>query len=233
MPITLKDIQEIENIEFFYYLKYSFNTPDDIHYPESKLIYWSDLHNTDKRNMDISDVLIIPRYLEYGDYDNSCMVERSNYKLFLEDHKETPFVFDVTGGYGSTGIAISLKEMLNPDNEETAQTIIDTLNSLNEYPCLDDQDMSAMEYDAFLEALDKFEMRDYIKELSAKFNLDISDYDEDKFKALLLETDRSLNDPSYMIESGGVCYIDTKRLIEPITMEQLKPCLIDYEVMTE
>jgi len=52
MPITLKDIQEIENIEFFYYLKYSFNTPDDIHYPESKLIYWSDLHNADKRNVD-------------------------------------------------------------------------------------------------------------------------------------------------------------------------------------
>ncbi len=235
MVITLEDIKNIENISFFYYLKYNFSSGNDIHVPESKRIYWGDIRNIDGRKLtdDISDVLIIPRYLQYGDYDDSCMVERSNHKLFLEDHKETSFVYDVYGGYGSTSIAIQLSEMLNPDNEEIAQTIIDTLNGLNDYPCLDDCDMSNMEYESFLESLDNYEIRDCISELSEKFKLDISDYDQDKVKELLLETDHNLPYPSYQIESGGNCYIDTKRLIEPITMDQLKPCLTDYEVITE
>jgi len=243
--ITIEDIFGIDNCEIQTYSAYihgDYMHPDispsrDIEYPEFKNIHYSDLSvnigklQTVKDTLQDRDLFLIPSFLQYGDYDNSCMVERSNQKLFLEDYEKESGVFTITGGYGSSGIAISIKWLLNPDNEEIAKNIMDLLNGLNDYPCIDDGDMSNMEYESFLEALDNYEIRDFIEAAGAKFNLEINDYDQDKTRDLILEIDRNLNYPSYMIESGGTCYIDTDRLIEPLTIDQLNPVLTDYEVI--
>lgn len=244
--ITIEQIFDIDNCEIQTYSAYihgDYLHPDispsrDIEYPECKNIHYSDLSvnipklSTVKDTLIDRDVFLIPGYLQYGDYDNSCIVERSNQKIFLESYEECPGVFTITGGYGSSGIAISIKWLLDPANEEIAQEIIDLLNDLNDYPCIDDEDMSNMEYEAFLEALDNYEIGDFIQSAGSKFNLDISDYDQDKARELILEIDRNLPYPSYMIESGGICYIDNDRLIEPLTIDQLKPVLTDYEVIS-
>lgn len=251
--ITIHDILDIGNTEIFQYAGCKWvkdNVPGysdypghshrvDLDYPETKDIYYSDLHTVTKTELKnriednrISDLFLIPNYLQYGDYDNSCMVERSNQKIFLEEYQEESGIFTITGGYGSTGVAISCKWLLDPDNEEKAQSIIDLLNGLTDYPCIDDEDMSNMEYEAFLESLNDYGIKEFIDNAGSKFSLDISDYDLDKTKDLILEIDRNLNYPSYTIESGGVCYIDMDRLIEPLTIEQLKPVLTDYEVIS-
>lgn len=188
---------------------------------------------TKKDSVDITpidEMFLMCRYFGYSDYDNSCMVERSNHKLFMEKYGGLPWVFPAYGGYGTTDLCIALKGLLDPENEETAQEIIDLINDLNKYPCIDDGDMSNMEYDAFLEALDQFEMTDCMKMLSKKFGITVHDFNQDAFKDILLENDGKHN-PSYIIESGGGCYIDTEQLIEGLTLEDIKPALMNYEVI--
>jgi hypothetical protein len=246
--ITIEDILKIGNITINTYSGTKWvrdNVPgyqhhehrEDISYPESKEISYGDLTEiTLKDNLDntpIDELFLMSKYFGYSDYDNSCMVERSNYKLFMEEYEKEPGVFAVYGGYGTTDIAISLKWLLDPVNEDKANEIIDLLKGLNDYPCINDEDMSNMEYDAFLEALDNFAIRECNDLLSNQFLVDVYDFNEDKLKEVLLESNRNLNYDAYEIESGGGCYIDTKRLIEKVSLKDYFDCLIDFELKGE
>jgi hypothetical protein len=230
---TFHDSIRVQKGEYDYYYR-------EIDYPESDSISWSDLFPVNyaskkTRLLDLKDTLkevdifLIPKYMQYGDYDNSCMVERSNYKLFLEDYKEEKGIFCIYGGYGSSGIAISIRYLLDLVNEDKADEIIELLNGLNNYPCIDDGDMSNMEYELFLESLDSYAIKDCSSLLANQFLLEVYDFNEDKLKDLLIEKDRYGN-PSWMIESGGICYIDTKELISHITLNEYITCLIDWEL---
>jgi len=248
--ITIEDIYNIDNTDLYTFhdtkiilneIKMPRIEYREIDYPESDSISWSDLNPVNyaskkTRLLDLQetlkevDIFLIPKFMQYGDYDNSCMVERSNFKIFLEDYKEEKGIFRIYGGYGSSGIAISIRYLLNPDNEEKADEILELLRDLNNYPCINDEDMSIMEYDAFIESLDSWAIKECNDLLSHQYLIDVYDFNEDKLKAVLLESDRNLNYPSYEIESGGGCYIDTKRLIEKVTLIGYITCLIDFEL---
>jgi len=239
--VTIEDIYGIDNTDLYtfhdsirvqkgdydYYYR-------EIDYPESDHIYYQNLDSIKpsqiKEEIQNRDIFLISKYMQYGDYDNSCMVERSNYKLFLEEYKEEKGIFTIHGGYGSSGIAISVRYLLDPVNEDKADEIIELLNNLNKYPVIDDEDISNMEYDAFLESLDSFAIRECNDLLANQYLIEVYDYDQDKLKEVLLKSDRNLDYPSYQIESGGSCYIDTKRLIKKVTLIQYIECLIDWEL---
>ncbi len=241
--VTIEEILDIGNCTLNFFDHYK----ED--HPTGKTIYWGELtplyspRKDGKITVDIvkdrmtdpelkdNDLYLVSSYLQYGDYDNSCMVERSNYKLFMESYKDETGVFRISGGYGSTGIAISVKWLLDPVNEEKADEIIELLNGLNDYPCLNDEDMSNMEYDAFYEALKDYGIKDTVRALSKKYGITVHDYDSKKLEDLILDIDRSGN-PVFMIESGGICYIDIDDMIVPkITREQFISALTDYEVI--
>jgi len=252
--VTIEDIYGIDNTDLYtfhdsirvqkgdydYYYR-------EIDYPESDSISWSDLSllRTDhdisnckvlngleivKDTLKEVDIFLISKYMQFGDYDNSCMAERSNYKLFMEDYKEEKGIFRIYGGHGSSGIAISIRYLLDLANEDKADEIIELLNNLNSYPVIDDEDMSNMEYESFLESLDSYAIRDCSSLLANQFLLDVYDFNEDKLKDVLLESNRNLDYDAYEIESGGGCYIDTKRLIEKVTLNQYTNCLIDFKL---
>ena len=78
-------------------------------------------------------------YLSYGDYDNSCHIERSNVRVFLDEYKEfinTDFR-KLSGMYGSTSIYI--------DITTTNTDIIECIQGLFSYSCIDEGDCSNME----------------------------------------------------------------------------------------
>lgn len=246
--ITIQDILDIDNTNLnTYHTSIMVNKPGDrsvghfdkfywkdIDYPESKIISYGDLTELTLRssidNTPIDEIFLMCRYFGYSDYDNSCMVERSNFKIFMEEYRSLDWIFEVHGGYGTTDIAIALKGLLDPDNEETAQSIIDTLNGLNDYPCLDDEDMSNMEYEAFNEALKDYGIDDTQRALSKKYGITVHDYNREKLEEMILEIDRNGN-PVFMIEAGGSCYIDIDDMIVPkISREQFISVLTDYEV---
>ena len=247
--ITISDIQNLQNCEIYRYSGYKWvkdNVPGysecpghehmvDLSFPETKHFHYSDLQRVDNlkslfESGEILDLFLIPGYLQFGVFDSSCMVERSNKKIFIEDYENSTVVYEVTGGYGSESVALSIREMLNPDNAETTQSIIDCLNGLSDYPCLDDEDMSNMEYEAFYEALKDYGIDDTQRALSKKYGITVYDYNRDKLEELILEIDRNGN-PVFMIESGGSCYIDIDDSIVPkITRDQFISVLTDYEV---
>lgn len=245
MAITLLDILDIENTSISVYFGHKWvkdNVPGyhdhehrvDLTYPETKDISFSDLSKISRKNTldntQIDEMFLMSNYLQFGDYDNSCMVERSNQKIFLEEYGELPGVFTVTGGYGSEGVAISLKWLMDPANEEKALEIIELLNDLDDYPCLNDEDVSNMEYEAFYEALEDYGIEDTKTELAEKYGITVHEYDREKMKGLILDVDRAGN-PVFMIESGGSCYIDIKDSIVPkISKDQFISVLTDYEV---
>jgi hypothetical protein len=236
--VTIEDILKIGNCTLNFFDHYK----ED--HPTGKTIYWGELNpvvnsmndmvhtvydhltNTEWKN---NDLYLVSSYLQYGDYDNSCMVERSNYKIFMESYKEETGVFDISRGYGSTGIAISVKWLLDPVNEEKADEIIELLNGLNDYPCLNDEDMSNMEYEAFYEALKDYGISDTCTALAKKYGIDVTDYDSAKLEELILEIDRNGN-PIFIIESGGNCYIDIDDMVLPkITRDQFISTLTMYD----
>jgi len=247
--ITLLDILKIDHTTLNTYHGYKWvkdNVPGysdypghehmvDLTYPETKDISYGDLIEITRKdtldNTPIDELFLMSDYMTYSDYDNSCMVERSNHKIFMEQYGEDPGVFGVYGGYGTTSMAIALKWLLDPANEEKAQEIIDLLTGLNNYPCLDDEDMSNMEYEAFNEALEDYGISDTCGALSKKYGIDVHDYNREKLKELILDADRNGN-PVFMIESGGSCYIDIDDMITPkITREQFLTVLTDYEAI--
>jgi len=241
--ITMLDIEKIGNIDLCTYSEhrqvkgYPEYIYEDLIYPASSHVYYDDIERIGLKstidNTPIDELFIISKFMEYGDYDNSCMVERSNRKLFLEEHGLLDYVFEITGGYGSAGVLIALKGLLNLDNEESARAIIDCLNSLNDYPCIDDEDMSNMEYEAFYEALKDYGVSDTCSALSKKYRITVHDYNEEKLKELILDIDGKGN-PVFMIEAGGSCYIGIDDMIVPkITKEQFLSVLTDYEPVEE
>lgn len=63
-----------------------------------------------------------------------------------------------------------------------------------------------------------------------KYGIDVTDYNREKLKEIILDIDRNGN-PVFMIESGGICYIDIDDMIVPkISREQFISVLTDYEV---
>ena len=143
------------------------------------------------------------KYLQYGDYDNSCMVERSNVEFMKEYCKDNNirYIF-VTGAYDSTAIAFPLISLLrNPE-------FVEMLFGLDSYCVFDDELMSNMEYEAINEAIDTFLIDDVLE----KINPDkpcIDDYSNSEKIINLVENCINNNIGDYaFIEAGGIVYID-------------------------
>ena len=206
----------------------------DLVYPISKRIPYGDLREITRKNTldntPINEMFLVSTYLGGSDYSGS-MLERSNNKVFLEDYGNEDGVFDVYGDFGTFDVAISAGWLLDPKNIDLARQIIETLQSLNDYPAIDDEDMSNMEYEAFQESLRDWGYRDAMDALAKKFNISVYDYNEDAFIDMLEEVhDDRQGNPSWVVETGGAVYIDIDKLIENITLEDLKKVLMDWEM---
>ena len=186
--------------------------------------------------------------LAYGDYDNSCAVERANVQVLREKHlgfesysfydwdqgkqlvhtghscewedilPETEVV-ELYGSYGS--IQIWVREDIDTANEYTA--------ALENYPCLDDEAVSRIETE--------IEER-YIKDLWPAL---VRCYSDDFREALELcgidEIDREMYEKAkdetntcFEVEAGGTGYIDVAR-IAPAYAEELKSKNPELEII--
>lgn len=155
----------------------------------------ADIHETTD---DDGIKLISCDYIQYGDYDNSCAVERANVR-YLEEQKLVE-VMD-TGGYGS------VKAWLL-DTEENREI----LESLFDYPCFDDELVSQVE----MEIEDE-----YIKDCSSDLHELLPEAMQEAMRDMFIfdEIDRDCYDKAkeasntyFVVESGGNGYIDFKRL---------------------
>lgn len=140
--------------------------------------------------------LISCDYLSFGDYDNSCAVERANVRYCDTEHLT---VYKDRESYGWEKAWIA-------DTAENREL----LNALVDYPCLDDKLVSVIESEIEDE---------YIKD-----NDDIWRATPEPLRSILDDLDLRCIDPEtyfaakeadnaeFIVEAGGVGYIDLDRL---------------------
>jgi hypothetical protein len=143
-------------------------------------------------------------FLSYGDYDHSSAVERSNVRMFLKEFKDHPDVRVKQGGYGWEAIFI---DVLCTDTE-----IIEMLQSLENYPCINDEDVSNLEMEMEQESWENWIKSDFLQAIVKHYKADWEDADTDKLYTLYNELKESTN-TYFEVEAGGNGYIDIKRLI--------------------
>lgn len=107
-------------------------------------------------------------YASGSDYSGST-VERSNYKVFLEDHGKQPFVWDCYGGFGTYAVVIGLTGLLQCE-EDTFDMILEIIEGLGNYPCIDDEALSELEMEGADEAWECWAASDFLKALEKKFD---------------------------------------------------------------
>ena len=157
--------------------------------------------------------------LSYGDYDNSCAVERSNVRLFLEEFKDHKDVIVWHGGYGSTCILI---DVLCEDEE-----IIEVLKSLENYPCINDEDVSMLEMEMEQEDWENWIKRDFLNAIEKHYKADSSEITDEELSNLYYRLKEETN-TEYIVESGGNGYIDIDRLIKGLPEEAPTELNLEY-----
>lgn len=239
--ITIQDLK-IPNITFNKFEEYvtsvrDYDNPKNDkesyyrYYPESESFSYGCLSHSNEKltEENKNDLLIISPYWTGSDYSGTT-IELSNYEVFKEEFKDLlgNAIFDVYGGYSTFSIAISVRWMLDPLNEEKALEIIEVLNALSNYPLIDDNHLSDMESEKEYEwVTDKWGFGDCEDEFKKQYGIELLDTTDDQKWDLYRElSERSNNYP--LFEDNGVPYIHWKEIVESYKIGDLTRMKISH-----
>lgn len=121
--------------------------------------------NFEQFNGEVTEALrkslfIQPTLLMGSDYSGGS-VNQSNYRVFLDTYGEVEGVYKLWGGYGTYGVVIRL------DVYEENTEIKETLDALEDYPLIDEEDHSTLEFEWEQET-----MTDIVKDLCQEIDLE-------------------------------------------------------------
>lgn len=153
-----------------------------------------------------------PDHLSFGDYDNSCHIERANVKHILENFEElvsSGVILHKHYAYSSEVIYVDIF----CENVELNECIL----SLQNYPAINDEECSIMESDMIFEAFDHWVHSDICKAIVKNHNWNISEQYE--YELEIIDSDSLLhfiecenNGDLIFIESGGIVYFDIEKI---------------------
>lgn len=192
------------------------------------------------------DIVFLSTYLSGSDYSGS-LVEKSNYTVFKEMYGNRPGVYDVWGGYGTYGIAITLETLEAEENED----IRETLSALENYPVLDEEEMSRQELEAQEEALESWALSDFKRSLINFYTeYEESEYDRENYIFSLVYDDNAPDDvwkelfyllaeranEYWVNESGDSMWIDVDRIARTVEDKDILRHFgkegVDYDTQT-
>lgn len=218
-------IKSIEHLTFWCYNRYvcDYNTDGKLEsyytqeIPNDNFVYWSDIEELD--NPDLSDELdniyIMHDYCQMGDYGGS-LVGKSNTEILTGEYK----FIKVFGEYSSISCMIGIQSLIDMPKEES-ERILDLLEGLNDYPIIDDETLSELEYEQIEESWNNWGEYDFKRAIGLKFNLDISDY-KLKSDSSLRELFDNLADKAneyWYNESGYNMYINIDNIVKVMSMD--------------
>jgi hypothetical protein len=112
---------------------------------------------SDKRLWSIATLVFCPDYFSSGDYGGS-LVELSNLQTFLEDFKGKKGIWELYGSYGSSGLAIDIRALLDSE-------LLEDLGALQSYPVRSEDHLSALELDKEQESWESYLRSDFLRAL--------------------------------------------------------------------
>lgn len=137
-------------------------------------------------------MIAIP-FCNYGDYDSSCGVERSNY---LEAKKMFKGVKGIKTWYGNYGQALVVE--LERLSVKSLERLLELVENLEKYPAIDDEAVAEYEYKAIMRAWKGWYKQDVKRGL----------------RGMAEELLKSDTMQYACIEMGGNAYIDTELLVK-------------------
>lgn len=148
-------------------------------------------------------------YTGYSDYSGST-VERSNCNCFLDTFEEYLGIsmWEMYGGYGTRGVLITLE--LYENNDE----VKDIIDSLFDYPLINEDEMSSLEMEIENESWDDWIKSDLIRLLD-KNNLS---YNEDTLQADFYKVCENANEYP-IFEDAVSCWINLDKIVENWNIE--------------
>ncbi len=228
----IQRLHEFSNLDYYLFEEYKTGTPEkmfrDSHYvyvPDKDDIYIENLiivNNflKDFDNYDVSQVWIIHKYFNSGDYVGSA-VERSNTIAFLDEYKDRSGIKPVYGGYGFTSVAISLSWLLDPIHQETTEEILEIFKDFSKYPLISEDAFSQVEQELCDSSWECCFEDDFTSAL-IKASL-IAEDDELSDIRSFFEEMAARADINWINESGTSMFIDVDEVVKQITKEDILP----------
>lgn len=233
--ITIKDLTKIQNLNFWSYEEYisefDQKNENDSHYidfPEKERFSYGYLQHSKKDTA----TLITSKYWTGSDYSGTT-VELSNYQVFMEKFQDLlgTAIFDIWGGYSTFSTAISIKWLLDPENEEKAQEIIDVLQELDRYPVIDEDHLSSMELEKENNYVTNDWLYDLNQEMKKQHGIEITNVTKEQLRDLYYDlSERANSYPEF--EDNGAPYIDTEKIVKSYKIGDLTKLGIEYEMIS-
>lgn len=168
-------------------------------------------------------------YAGFSDY-SGCMVERANSR-YLEE-KFSFVTLDLSGFFGTVYTVIRNRDVLDAILHEDFTDFMEEIDSLSDYPCLDDDLLSEMETEAETKAWEDWGESDFAEEIERAHRPQLeADIASGIQPASLLEPLDLLSQDNliplflalcetsgryWQIETGGNAWIDLKKLVESL-----------------
>lgn len=219
----LEDLKGLNNISFYQYNKYNAEIRDyayDI--PDGcKAIWMDDIEHIDTQvaydrimDNDLKGLIIVHEYTMFGDYGGNGSVAMSNHRILVDEYNH----IDLYGGYGSHYAGCRIDRLVT--DEDYKDQIFGIYENLERYPCIDDEDMSNLEYDLSKEVFEDCYKSDLIDAIGSKFEVDIDDYEVLPDTSLwdLLET-LSERSNTYWENEYTSMYININACVESMTSD--------------
>lgn len=229
----INELRDIQNISFYQYNKYQidtreyvYNIPDDC-----KAIWVDDIERIEPDMVydrimvnDLEGLIIVHDYTVFGDYGGHGSVGMSNHRILVSEYQH----IDLYGGYGSHYAGCRIDSLIK--DTDYKDQIFEIYNGLNDYPCIDDEDLSNLEYDLSIEVFEDVYKSDLIDAIGERFDLDMDDYGvlPDQSLWVLLETlsDRS---NTYWVNEYTSMYIDIDTCVDAMTIEDFNQYFLKVE----
>ena len=169
-------------------------------------------------------------YASGSDYSGST-VERSNYKVFTETYGADDWVFSAHGGYSTYAAVVGLTGLLTCA-DDTADSILDALEGLENYPVLDEESLSTLESETTDEEWDFWVADDFVKALETKFDglAELELPSGSTLRTFFEEKREESNTEWYCEGMGHDMWVDVKRVVEGIDLDALADYIVVYTV---
>ena len=229
----ISELKDINNLSFYQYNKYSVESRDYIYTipDDCKAIWMEDLERVEPSMIydrimadDLEGLILVHDYTVFGDYGGHGSVGMSNHRILVSEYDH----IDLYGGYGSHMAGCKIDQLVT--DEDYKDQIFDIYENLDNYPCIDDEDLSNLEYDLSKEVFEDCYKSDLIDAISSKFEVDIDDYDQIVDTSLwdLLET-LSERSNTYWSNEYTSMYIDIDTCVESMTIEDFNQYFLKVE----
>lgn len=150
------------------------------------------------------------------------MVGKSNQMAFMQEFGHLPVVSELPDG-----IAISLNlddwYMIEEDDEHAAESLLNALGALSDYPLLDEHIYSELFAEEESKAWENWVEYEYRQELEKRYHIDLSECaGEDLFQIFFGIMDAT---STYFEPEGDSVYINMEAIVTATPLEQLQQAL--------